>query len=153
MLNVWPPTVIEPVRGTAVFTSTVNCTVPESLPLAPVVMWIHPSDVLADHAHPVVVVTLKNPEPPAAAISADEGEIANVQPLACVAVNVCPPAEIVAARAGPVFAAAVKLTVPFPEPLEPPVICSHPSLEAADHEQDPGAVMEKLPVPPPASKP
>jgi hypothetical protein len=75
-----------------------------------------------------------------------------VQPLACEAVNVCPFAVIVADRAGPLFAAAEKLTVPFPDPLAPEVICSQPSLDDADHEQDPGAVIEKLPVPPAASK-
>jgi hypothetical protein len=58
---------------------------------------------------------------------------------------------MVAFRAGPVFAAALKLTVPAPDPLAPPAICSHPALETAVHEQLASADSAKLPAPPAAS--
>ncbi len=97
------------------------------------------------------MLTVNSLLPPTTGTGSDDPERVIVQPLACEPVKVCPFAVIVADRAGPLFAAAAKLTAPFPDPLAPEVICSQPSLDDADHEQDPGAVIEKLPVPPAAS--
>jgi hypothetical protein len=50
------------------------------LPVAPDVMVIHASGVVAVHAQPLAVVTaMVEPAPPAAAIDCDEGLIAYVQ--------------------------------------------------------------------------
>ncbi len=151
-MNVFEPTVIVPVRSIPVFASTENCTVSGPLPLDPAVTWIHGSAVVAVQVQPATVVTEKEPVPPPDATSCDDGEMSIVQPLACVAVNVCPPAVMVAERDGPVLDAAVKFTVPLPDPLAPPVICNQPSLDEADHAHEAGAVIEKLPDPPLASK-
>jgi hypothetical protein len=70
------------------------------------------------------------------------------QPLGapCETVNVCPPTVIVPVRAEPVFAATVKLTVPFPEPLLLVVI--HDTLLTADHAQLAVVVTVNEPLPP-----
>ena len=63
-------------------------------------------------------------------------------------VKTCPPTTIVADRGGPLLLASEKLTVPFPEPLDPDVIVTKLSLGAAVQLQLPAAVTLKLPVPP-----
>ncbi len=67
-VNVWPATVMVPVRAPPVFAATVNATDPFPLPLAPDVTVIHASLRLAVQAQPVPVVTVTLPDPPAAAI-------------------------------------------------------------------------------------
>jgi hypothetical protein len=68
-----------------------------------------------------------------------------------VTVTDWPPAVTVALlEAEPVLAAAVTVTVPFPEPL-PPVIESHVWLSDAVHVQPAGAVIVTVPLPPPAT--
>ena len=62
-------------------------------------------------------VTVTFAVPPAAPGDALLAASAYVQPLACVTVYVLPPAVIVPVRAGPVFAAMLKFTVPVPLPL------------------------------------
>ena len=65
-MKVFPPTVIVPVLSGPVFAATVKVTVPFPLPV-PELIVIHDSLVVAVQAHPVVVVTVKLPFPPAAA--------------------------------------------------------------------------------------
>jgi hypothetical protein len=50
----------------------------------------------------------------------------------------------------PWFAAIVKLTLPFPVPVVPSVITTHPSSALALHAQPLAAVTVSLPLPPPA---
>ena len=66
-------------------------------------------------------------------------------------VNVCPPAVMVPVRADVlVLAATLKVTVPFPEPLDPLVIVIQLAEGAAVHAQPLPAVTLKDPVPPSA---
>lgn len=108
-MNDCPPTVIVPLRAAPGLATTENSTVPAPLPLDPDVIVIHSAPLVTDavQAQPVSVVTVMVPSVPPAEVNVwPGGEIATVQPLACVAVNVCPPAAIEAVRSGPVFAEA-----------------------------------------------
>ena len=58
---------------------------------------------------------------------------------------------IVAVRAGPLFAAAVNLTVPFPDPVAPAEIVSQSASLFADHAQPLSPCTSNDPCPPPAS--
>ena len=60
----------------------------------------------------------------------------------------CPPTTIEADRCAPLLLATEKLTVPFPEPLDPDVIVMKLSLGTAVQLQLPAAVTLKLPEPP-----
>ena len=78
--------------------------------------------------------------------------MAYVQPLLCVTVCGCPPIEMVPMRCGPVFAVAVKLTVPFPLPLAPAVIVIQVSVVVAVHAHEETAVTPIcVPAPPAAA--
>jgi hypothetical protein len=87
-VNVWPPTVIVPVRPVDAFAAAANCTVPGPLPLAPDVMLIHPALTLAVHAQDCAVFTAKDPVPPAAGMVCPADASENVQPPLCVTVKV-----------------------------------------------------------------
>ena len=87
-MNVCPATVIVPVRCGPVVAATENCTTPEPEPLAPAVMVIHESLLVAVHAQPVTVVTFTLPVPPLAPKFCEAGLRLNEQPLACVTVKV-----------------------------------------------------------------
>ena len=63
-------------------------------------------------------------------------------------VNVCPPTCIVAVRAGPLFEATVKLTVPVPVP-DPPDMAIHVAAVVASHPHEAPVLTEKE-LPPPA---
>jgi hypothetical protein len=56
---------------------------------------------------------------------------------------------IVPVRAGPVFAAAVKPTVPFPVPVAPLVIVIQPASLSAVHAQPEVVATENVELPPP----
>ncbi len=79
-MKVCPATVIVPVRCGPVFAATENCVTPAPLPLAPAVMVIHESLLVAVHAQPVVVVTLTDPDPPPAGALCEVGLMVNAQP-------------------------------------------------------------------------
>jgi hypothetical protein len=69
IVNVWPPIVrVAEREDPVVFASTVNETVPSSLPLAPDVIVTHAADAVAVQAQPVPVVIATDPDPPLAAI-------------------------------------------------------------------------------------
>ena len=71
---------------------------------------------------------------------------------AWVTVTACPAIVNVALRDdAAVFAVAVTLTLPFPDPLAPLVTVSHPALLVAVHVQPVGAVNVTEPLPPPAT--
>lgn len=153
IVNTCPAAVTVALRAdVVVFEATEKLTVPLPDPLAPAVMVTHDTASEAVQAQPDVVVTLKLPVPPACGIDWLVGEIENVQPAAAsVAVNVWPaivavPDRVVVA----VFAAMLRLTVPLPEPLAPPVTVIQDALLPAVHEHPAGAVTLTVPVPPAA---
>jgi hypothetical protein len=63
-------------------------------------------------------------------------------------VNVCPPIASVPVRADPLLAVIVKLTVPLPLPVTPPLIVNQLTLAEAVHEQPLPVVTDTDPVPP-----
>ena len=151
-VNVWPPTVIVPVREVvALFAPTLNVTVPLPEPLAPAVTTIQLTVLDADHVQPAPVVTVNEPGPPAEGIDCDTGPIEYVQggAASCVTVNVCPPTVIVPVRCVvAVLAATLNATVPLPVPVAVPVIVIQLTLLAAVHEHPPEAATANEPVPP-----
>jgi hypothetical protein len=154
-VNVLPATVRVAVRLAApVLAATVKVAdaLPDPLPVPRVT---HAALLDADHAHPAVVVTATVPVPPALANDWLVGEMLKAQlgAAAWVTVKVCPATVSVADRVDvDVFAAAVKLTEPLPEPVAPAVIVTHPALLAAVHEQPAVVVTATLPDPPAATK-
>jgi hypothetical protein len=68
MLKVCPATVIVPVRAGPVLAATEKLTVPLPVPVAPAVMVIQASLLVAVQAQPAAAVTLVEPAPPAAAM-------------------------------------------------------------------------------------
>jgi hypothetical protein len=153
-VNVCPAMVIVPLRCDAVgFAPMSNVTAPSPLPLAGPENVNHAALLVADHAHPSGAVIDDDPLAAPAPASWLAGEIAYVHGAAdCVTVNVWPPIVNVAMRCDAFgFAATVKVVVPLPLPLEPPVIANHGSLLAAVHAHPPGAVTFVDPAPPPAT--
>jgi hypothetical protein len=149
--NVRPAIVKLPVRTLPVFAAAENATAPLPLPLAPWLMVSHESPVDAVHAQPAPMVTaIDGPTPPAAAIVALEGFSDAAHEPAWFTVNVWPAIVAVPLRAAPVFAAAVIVTLPFPEPTAVPVTESHGTLLAAVHEH-PAAAWILTEVGPPAT--
>jgi len=80
------------VRVSAVgLNAAINVTVPEPLPVPPLLIVIHDAEFVADQVQPVKVVTVTVTLPPAPAIVWPAGDSANVQgAAACVTVNVAP---------------------------------------------------------------
>ena len=100
MVNVRPPTESVPKRNAVlVLGAMVKLTGPLPDPLAPAVTVIHVALLTAVQLHPVDVVSIVDPLPPAAGTDWVEGEIENEHPLAsCVTVNVWPPIVAVPVR-------------------------------------------------------
>jgi hypothetical protein len=128
-----PATVSVAIRGVVVvFAEALNVTCP-----APVLLegeiGSHVALLLADHAHPVWVVTPTEPDPPAAASDCAAAGTEYVQLRAAwLTVNVWPAIDSVAVRGVVlVLADALNATVPGPLPVAPPVIASHGALLAA----------------------
>src|SRR4051812_50171333 len=118
-------------------------------------MVIHDALLEADQAHPAVVVTATVPDPPALVNDWLVGEMLNAQlgAAAWVTVKVCPATVSVAERVDvEVFAAAVKLTVPLPEPLVPAGVATHPALRAPVPAPPAAPVSPTLPAPPAAAQ-
>lgn len=153
MVNVWPPAAMLPERLAPEFAATVNATVPLPVPAAPEVIVIHDAVGTAVHAHPLAVVTVKLPEPPAAGTVAPCGFSVYVQlgsGAAWFTVNVRPAMEIVLERAEPTFGSTTYPTVPLPLPLAPVGNEIHDALVEAVHVQPAAAVTPMEPVPPSA---
>jgi uncharacterized protein YhhL (DUF1145 family) len=136
-----------------VFAAAVKVTVPLPVPFDPAVTVTQLAPLVAVHAHPVVVVTATLPVPPAAANAWFDAEMLNAQPAAaCVTVKLRPAIVSVAVRAVVVvFAATLKLTVPFADPLDPAVTVTQLARLVAVHGQPVIVVTATLPVPPAAA--
>lgn len=153
-VTVWPATVIVPVRAEPVFGVAAKVTLPLPVPLWPDVMVIHAALLVAVHAQPLVVVTATGPPvPPAPPIDTLVGCTENAHATAaCDTVNVWPAIVSVPIRAGPVFAATLKVTLPLPVPVAPDVMVIQDALLAAVQPQPaPAVTATLLPVAPLAS--
>jgi hypothetical protein len=105
-------------------------------PDAPEAIVIQPAFSVAVQLHPLVVVTVMVPVPPAAGKDWLAGEMAKTQVIAvCVTVKVCPAIVSVPLRNTPGFAVTVKLTVPLPVPEAPDAMLIQLTLATAVHEQ------------------
>jgi hypothetical protein len=131
------------------FAAAVNWTLPGPLPLAPEVMVIHASPVVADQAQPPAVLIANEPDPPAPATVWLGGAIENVQPPACVTVKACEAIITVPRRSPPGLGAIATLTVPLPEPLLAPEKLIQLSVAEAFHEHPAAAVIATGMVSPP----
>ena len=100
-----------------------SCRIPGPEPVSVIQLTLS----VADHAHPVCVVTAMVPFSPSGAPVRLRGLTVNVQAAAAPStVNVLPAIVSVAARVDvAVLAAAVYPTVPLPLPLSPLVIVTH----------------------------
>jgi hypothetical protein len=134
----------------AVLAPAAKPTLPEPLPVAPLVMVIHATGLLAVHAQPGDVVTVTRPVPAAAVIASPVDDVVKEQvTAACVAVNVCPAIVSVPVRAEVVvFAAALYVTEPLPFPVPPAVIDSQAVLLDAAQLQPAATVTVTVPGPP-----
>jgi hypothetical protein len=152
-VTVCPATVTVALREDVdVLAAAVTVTVPLPEPLPPVIeSHVALSDAL--HVQPVGAAIVTVPLPPPAAMFCVAGESAKLQDTpAWVTVTAWPPTVTVALRdVVDVLAAAVSVTVPFPEPLAPPVTVNHPALLVAVHAQPEPAVSERVAVPPPTA--
>jgi hypothetical protein len=130
--------------------ATEYATAPAPLPFPPAPTVIQLALLTAAQLHPGDAVTEKLPDPPLLENDLDNGEIEETQPAPpWETVNVIPAIVRVPFReVVPAFAAAVKLTVPLPEPLAPDVIVIHESLLTAVQAQPACAVTAELPAPP-----
>lgn len=147
-VNVWPATVIVSALCGPMLAATEKPTAPLPEPLAPELIVIQASLLVAVHAQPVAVVMLTEPDPLLAVKVWLVGLIVNEQPLACVTVKVWPATVIVPVRGGPVWAATENCVTPLPLPLAPELIVIQPSLLAAVHAQPVAVVMLTEPDPP-----
>jgi hypothetical protein len=136
-----------PERAPPVFEATVSCTVPSPLPLDTDTV-IHGAFDVAVHRQPPPVFTVTLTGPPPLATVCCVGDTDAVHDSAWLMVNVCPATVSAPVRGAPVFAAAVKETVPFPVPVEPPVRVIQSALLAAVQAHALPAVTPTLPVPP-----
>jgi hypothetical protein len=128
MVKVSAPTLIVAVRWEIdVFSATLKLTVPLPEPLVPLVMVTHDTPFVVVQAQPLPALTANDPVPPEAGTVVDPADSENEQVAAAwVIVNVCPPTEMLPLRVDvPVFSATVKVTVPFPDPLDPLVMVIH----------------------------
>jgi hypothetical protein len=107
----------------------------------------------AVQAHPAGVVTDTLPVPPVAATACVDADRLKVQLTpGCVTVTLWPAIVRVALRAlVVVFAAALKVTVPLAEPLDPPVTVTQLAPLVAVHAHPVVVVTSTLPVPPAAA--
>ena len=135
------------------FAATLKLTDALPVPDAALVMLIHPSLVLAVHAHPepVTTETFTLPVPPAAAIDAPPGLKAKLHAAAaCDTVKVRPAIVIVPVRAPSVFAATLNVTDAAPLP-DAGLTVIHDVFETAVHAHP--AVVDTATVPLPADAP
>jgi hypothetical protein len=155
-VTVRPPIVSVIVRAVVCpFAVTCTVTVPLPVPLVPLVIETQLTLGLsaAVHVQPLCDVTEIVSAPPAAAMVGVSGETVyvHVLPLGCVTETSIPAMLIVPVREGPVFAAAVKPTVPFPFPLAPLVTVIQPASLTAVQLQPDVVATENVELPPPTS--
>ena len=153
-VTVCPATVIVALRdAVAVFAVALTLTVPLPDPLAPLVTVSHDALLVAVQVQPVAAVTVTAPLPPPDTMLKAVADSVNVQGTpAWVTVTLCPATVTVALCDNElVFAVAVMVTVPFPDPLAPLVTVNHAALLVAVHAHPVGAVTVAEPLPPPAT--
>jgi hypothetical protein len=148
IVNVWPAMMAVPLRGAPAFTSMERRTVSLPLPIAPATTAIQGTLLVAVHVHPPGALTVTSTVPPAAGTFCCVGLMVELQLSAWLTVNAFPAIVSVPERAGPVFAAAAKVTDPLPEPLPPDVIVSQGALLAAVQPHPLGAATLTLLLPP-----
>ena len=142
-VTVWPATVSVPLRcAVAVFADASKVTAPLPEPLAPLLMVSQAALLTAVQPQPPGAVTPVVEEPADEVSVAVVGDTPNVHAApSCVTVTVWPATVSVPTRcAVDVFAVALKVTVPLPLPLAPPLIVSQAALLAEDHVQPLAAV-------------
>lgn len=142
---------MRPDRDPPRFTPTAYEKVPLPARFDPFVTVIHELLLSAVHRQPVCVVIEAVNEPPNDDTDSVVGVTANVHST-CVTVNVWPAIVIVPVRLDPLKLENVNATVPLPLPLDPDVICSQPTFEAAVHVQ-PAPVVTAIAEPVPLSLP
>ena len=135
-------------RAAPVFACAATCTAPGPEPLAPDTTVSHEALLDAVQTHAAAAPTETMTEPPLAGMVCAVGLIVNEQPLPCSTVNVMSAIFSVPCRDAPVFAAAVKPTEPFPDPLAPEMIDSHAALLVAVHAHPPLPETLTEPLPP-----
>jgi hypothetical protein len=152
IVNVRPATVTVPDRLVdTVLAATATVTVPAPVPLAPAVTVSQAALLVDVQVHPLPAETDVLVDCAEAPTERLVGEIEYEQAAACVTVNVWPATVSVPVRAVvAVLAAALKETVPLPEPLAPLVTASQEALLTAVHAQPVPAVTFTVPVPPAA---
>ena len=135
-LNVWPPTVIVPVRGVVtVFACTLKVRSDVPVP-PPCPSSIHGTDLEADQAQPAWAVTVNRPAPPSIGKLWDPGFSVKVHATAvCRTVTVSPASVSVPVRAAPGLAATLTVIVAAPVPAGAEVITSQFAVLAADQAQ------------------
>src|SRR5438132_11523361 len=135
-VNGCPAIVSMPVRAAPLFALTLNVIVPAPVPDIPASIVIQGSLAEAIHAQVLPALTVTLPVPPMASTVwpfEDRVKTHGGGGAACMMVNGCPAIVSVPVRAPPVFGMTVKVTVPLPDPLAPPVIVTHGSLAEAVH--------------------
>jgi hypothetical protein len=133
-----PAAVIAPVRENPLtFWATLNVTVPFPSPDPPEAIVIHGVLVVAVQPQPAAPVTFRDALVAAADKDTAVGATLSVHATpAWVTLTVCPAIVKVPVRgAVPVWAATLKVTVPPPLPLAPPVTVIHGSALLAVHPQ------------------
>ena len=133
-VTAWPATVSVPMRcAVDVFAVTLKVTVPLPEPLAPLLMVSQAALLVAVHVHPVAAVTAAVDDPAAEASVAEVGDTPKVHATPpCVTVTAWPATVSVPTRCRlEELAAALKVTVPLPEPLALPLMVSHAALLVA----------------------
>jgi hypothetical protein len=151
-----PPICMVAERAAPLLAAAVNATVPEPSPLAPPVIVIHDAVVVAVHVQPLPEVTAIVPLPPLAAMACDGGSSAYVQGAGAGAgfglglgggsgigvgtsnagwliVTGRSATTTLPSRSSPPFGRTLRVTVPFPDPLDPAVTVIQAALLAAVH--------------------
>ena len=119
------------------------------VPVAPALIVIHATLLVALHAQPLPAVTVTVPLPPADVGLADGGEMVGAQGAAAwFTVKVLPTIVSVPVReVVVVFAATSYVTEPLPVPVAPALIVIHATLLVALHAQPVAAVTVTVPEP------
>ena len=148
-VKVWPAAVIVAVRAAPVLATAAKRTVPLPVPLAPEEIDSQSTSSVADHAHALSVRTSNDPWPPAASTDPLAADNVNVQPCPWFTVKACPAIVAVPDRLGPLVAATVSCTVPFPVPCPFAMVIHGALLAAVQLQSAPVATLTA--TPPPAS--
>lgn len=145
IVNVWPAMVTVPLRAAPVLASAFMVTVPLPAPVEPDATEIQGALLTAVQLQRAAAVTVAVAAPALDDIDWLVGDTVNVHGAsACVTVTVCPAIVSEPVRAMSVLAATATDTLPFPAPVEPPVIVSQLSTAVALHEHDVSAATAKL---------